>query len=429
MSILLKNCEYVVTQNKDREILRNVDIGIENNEIKEIVSETKKSYERKIDCSNKVILPGLINTHTHAGMSIMRGYSDDKELFPWLEDMWEIENQLTPKEVRIGTALSIIEMLKTGTTSFLDMYFALDEVPELIEEIGIRGYVGWGVFDPDKTTQKGNPIDNAEKFIRNNKDKELFNPHIAPHAVYTCGDEQYIKSKEIADKYDVLLHTHAAETRKEVSDCKKETDKRVIEYLDSLNVLDENTVLAHVGWVTKREAELIGNNKSMISHCPTSNMKLATGGVSPLPEFEEFNVPISIGSDGAVSNNSLNLFESGKIASLLQKHSRWDASLFSAQRILDFLTRSPGSFLKEDTGKLIPGATADLITIDLNRPGNRPVYNIVSNLVYSTSLSTTICDSLINGKIVVKNGGVKTVDEKEIIRKASELSSELVNNQ
>lgn len=426
MSILLKNCNYVVTQNKDREVLRNVDIGIEDNKIKEISSETKDSYGEEIDCSNKVVLPGMVNTHTHAGMSIMRGYSDDKELFPWLEDMWELENQLTSKEVKIGTALSILEMLKTGTTGFLDMYFALDEVPELIERSGIRGYIGWAVFDPDKTTQKGDPIDNAERFIKKHKDKELVYPHIAPHAVYTCGDEQYIKSKEIADEHGVLLHTHAAETRKEVSDCRKENGKRVIEYLNSLNVLDDSTVLAHVGWITKKEAKIIGDNGSMVSHCPVSNMKLATGGVSPLPEFKEYGVPVSIGSDGAVSNNSLNLFESGKVTALLQKHSRWNASLSSAQEILDILTLSPGSFLKEGTGKLVPGATADLITIDLNRPGNRPVYNVVSNLVYSTSLSTPICDSLINGKIVVRDGEVKTLNEEKIISEASNISEKLV---
>ncbi len=266
----------------------------------------------------------------------------------------------------------------------------------------------------------------TKKFIRDNKDKEFVHPHVAPHAVYTCDKELFRKSREISEKHDVLIHTHAAETRQEVIECKKNTGKRVIEYLDSLDILTDRSVLAHVAWITRKEAKLIGENNSMVSHCPTSNMKLATGGVSPLPELKEFGAPVSIGTDGVVSNNSLNLFESGKVATLLQKHSRWDASLSPAQDVIDMLTRVPGEFLPGADGRIVPGATADIITIDLNQPGNRPVYNIVSNLVYSTSSHTPICDSLINGGIVVEDTEVKCLDEAEVIEKASIASQELV---
>ncbi len=157
MSILLKNCKYLVTQNEDREILNNVDVGIKDKKVEEISKESSKNYEKIIDCSEKIVMPGLINTHTHAGMAIMRGYSDDKPLFPWLDDMWELEKQLTPRKIKIGASLSILEMLKTGTTSFVDMYFDLDEVPDLIERAGIKGYIGSLIYDPEKLSVGKNP--------------------------------------------------------------------------------------------------------------------------------------------------------------------------------------------------------------------------------------------------------------------------------
>ncbi len=426
MSILLENCSYVVTQNNDRKILRDVDIGIENGKIREIEENTDRSYEKHIDCSEKIVLPGLVNTHTHAGMSMMKGYSDDKELFKWLEDMWEIEDQLTSREVRIGSELSILEMIKTGTTTFMDMYFALDEVPEIVEESGIRAYLGWAVFNPEKSTQNGKPINNAEEFTKKHIDKKLVNPVIAPHSIYTCSDELIQESKELAKKHDVLFHAHAAETRKEVRDCVNENDERVIEHLDSLEVLDKDTSLAHVGWITKKEAKILGKKNVTVSHCPVSNMKLGTGAACPLPELKEAGANVTLGTDGAVSNNSLSMFDTMKFASLLQKHSRWDASVTSAQGILDMATRNPSSHLHQDTGKLVPGATSDIITMDLNTVQNTPTYNIVSNLVYSSSSYPYVVDSVIDGEIVMRDGDVLTMDEDKVRERVGEAVDELI---
>lgn len=425
MSILLKNCKYTVTQNENREILKNKDIGIENGEIKEVTEETNNHYEKTLDCTEKLIMPGLVNTHTHAGMSIMRGYSDDKELFKWLEDMWEIEDQLTKKEVKLGTQLSILEMIKTGTTTFMDMYFALNNVPKAIQRSGIRAYLGWAVFDPEKSTQKGEPIKNAEKFTKKHKNKELVNPVIAPHAIYTCSDEIYQKSKDIANKQDVLFHTHAAETRKEVNDCVNGHGERVIEHLQSLGVLDQKTSLAHVGWITKKEAKILGEKEVTISHCPVSNMKLGTGAVCPYPELKKAKANFTLGTDGAVSNNSLNMFDTMKFTSLLQKHSRWDPSIVSAQEVLDMATRNPGKYLLQDTGKVVPGAQADVITIDLNSLGNVPRHSVISNLVYSMSYPSQVADSIVNGKIIMEDHEVVTMDEEKIKQDALEISRKL----
>ncbi len=426
MTILLKNCSHIITQDEERKILRNKDIGIEKGRIKEITEQTQNSYDQEIDCSQKIIMPGLVNMHTHAGMSLMRGYSDDKELFSWLEDIWKIEGKLTRKEVKIGTELSILEMIKTGTTTFMDMYFALNDVPKVVEQTGIRAYLGWAVFDPEKSTQKREPIKNAENFAKKHAKKELVKPVIAPHAVYTCPDDLYIKSKEVADKQGILLHTHAAETRKEVFDCIKQKGKRVIEHLDNLEVLDENTSLAHVGWITKKEAETLGKKQVTIAHCPISNMKLATGGVCPYPELKQAGANFTLGTDGPVSNNSLNMLETMKITSLIQKHSRWDPSIATAQEVLDMATRNPSKHLQQETGQITQGKQADIITLNINSIGNTPLYNVVSNIVYSLSISNPIKDVIVNGKITMQQGRMKTMDEEEVRKKAIETSRKLI---
>lgn len=401
MSILIKN-GWIVTQNPKREIIQG-NVYIEDNIITE-VGNVNVEAEYVIDARDKIVMPGLINTHTHVGMTDLRGMADDVSLDEFLERMWREEAKRGKKEIYEGAKLGIKEMLRTGTTTFVDMYSDEDVTAKASKELGIRAFLGWGVVDEELTTQEGNPLENAEKFIMEYRNEELITPLIAPHAVYTCSEETLLKAKEIAEKYDTLMTMHISETRREVYEHRKKYGLRPIEWLNKIGFLNDRLLAVHLVWLTLHEIKLLSSYNVKVSHNPTSNMKLGNGGSMPLIEMLQNNLLITLGTDSAVSNNNLDMFEVMKITALLHKNERWDASVTTAQMILDFATVNAAKALNINAGSIEEGKLGDVIIVNAREPNAKPLRKdtVVSNIVYSLN-GLNVETTIVNGSIVYSN--------------------------
>lgn len=425
MSILLRN-GIMVTQNENREILDG-DIYVEDGRIVE-VGRVRTEAERVIDCSGKVIIPGLINTHNHVANTLIRGYADDVHLHEMLERTFEFDAKVTRRDVQVGALLGCLEMMKSGTTTFVDLFYWEDEVARAVREAGMRGFLGWAVLDEELSTQRGTPLDNCSSFIERHKQEELITPLVFLMGVYVCSEETFMAGKQLAEDEDVMLHMHLSETRKEVYDHQRKSGMRPIEWLDKIGFLCDRLLAAHVGWVTIGEVRTLARNGVSVSHCPVSNMKLATGGVAPLPEMFENNVTVSLGTDSPVSNNSLDIFETMKFCALLHKADRWDARVLPAQKVLDLATidgaRAIG--MENEIGSIEEGKKADLAVLDFNTPRTSPYdkSRVVSHLVYSCNGANTTT-TIIDGEVVVNEGKAEHLKEDVVLERAREIVVEL----
>lgn len=409
MSILIKN-GIIVTQDEQRRILK-ADVLIEGNRIIDIGKHRIGDAEQIIDAKGKIVLPGLINLHTHVAMATMRGIADDVSFDDFLKRTFSADAKRTEQDVLDGARLGCAEMALTGTTTFLDLYYAQDKIAQAVEEVGIRGFLGWAVLDDDKTTQKGSPIKNCARFIKKIKRKKLVKPVVAPQGVYVCSEETMCKARELADRNRTFCTYHLSETRGEVYSHLEKTDKRPVDWLKDIGFLSEGDVAVHVGWITKGEARALVDSGVSIAHCPTSNLKLAVGSVAPIIEIQEVGGTVGLGTDGCSSNNSLDMFIEMKICALIHKHCRWDPTVMSAQKVLDMATIDGAKALGvgDKLGSIKPGKLADIIIVDSTRIGMRPLTkeNVVSNLVYSCSGQFVYC-TIVNGKIVAYDGALVT---------------------
>ena len=418
---------WIVTQNNARHILRG-DVAVENDRIISVGGKYKGGFDEGINASGDVVMPGMINTHTHVAMSVMKGAVDDVQFPEFLNKVFKIDSDRTDKDLDIGTRLGCMEMMLGGTTTFMDLYYSEDVIAKAVSDAGIRGVLCWCVLDKEFTTQTGDPLKNCMNFHKSFKNKRKIVPGVGLQGVYVCNEETCVGAKEFADKVDAPLHLHLSETRSEVNEHKKKTGLRPAEWLDSIGVLSERTVAAHSAWMTMNEVRLMGKAGMSIATCPVSNMKLATGGVAPVPEFMENNVNVSIGTDGSTTNNSLDMFSEMKILGLLQKSSRWDASVTNAQQLLDFATINGAKAIGmgNDLGSIEVGKYADIVILDGKAPNLRPILpeNIVSNIVYSGSslnVKTVICQ----GDTVVKDGKILTMNKDEILNQSEDMWSGL----
>jgi 5-methylthioadenosine/S-adenosylhomocysteine deaminase len=429
MSILIKN-GYIVTQNKKRQQIA-ANIFIEDQIISEISKQPiNTEADFKIDGQNKLIMPGLINTHTHLPMTLMRGYGDDMELKNWLNQrIWPIESKLTNKSIEFGSKLALLEMIATGTTSFIDMYFFENKIAEITEKVGMRGFLGFAFIDfgtPEHSYEK--LLDECEKFVKIWGKNKLITPVIAPHSTYTCNPETLQKTKEIALKYDSFMHIHCSETRDEIYDVEKKYGYRPVELLKKYGLLYDKMVLAHCGWITKNEILDIKKGNSKVSHNPVSNMKIATGGFTPIPEILNSNITIGLGTDGAASNNCLDMFETMKFCSLIHKHHRWDPTVLPAQSVVDFATIGGSECvgMGEKIGLIDEGKIADIIILDLKKPHFVPSHNLISHLVY-TARGDDVSSTIVNGKPLMIEKKFITLDYSKTLENAEKCAMELIS--
>jgi 5-methylthioadenosine/S-adenosylhomocysteine deaminase len=429
MSILIKN-STILTQNDSRRQIHG-DLYIDDHVIVEC-SEKPLALEAeyKIDGTNRLVLPGLINTHTHIPMTLFRGYGDDMLLGDWLaQRIWHVEAKLDKKAVEIGTELGLLEMISSGTTSYLDMYFFEEAIAKVTERVGMRGFLGFALIDFDTPEYKAEElIQQCEQFVRRWKNNALISPLIAPHSTYSCKPETLQNALEVATKYHVPLHTHCSETRDEVYDVEKKYGVRPVEQLKKHGLLQKNTILAHCGWITKNEILDMKNAGVSVSHCPVSNMKIATGGFTPVPELLDAHVPVGLGTDGAASNNTLDMFETMKFCALVHKNHRWDPTVLPAQTVVDLATLGGAACLdmKNTLGSLEEGKVADLIMIDLKKPHLTPLHDPVSHLVYAVR-GTDVCTTIVNGTPLMLEKEYLTIDVEKTLEQSKKIASELTS--
>ena len=431
MSILIKNATTLENEKTD--------VYIEQNRIVEIKKNSNKKADEIIDATNKVVMPGFVNSHTHVAMAIFRGYGEDLPLNKWLtEKIWPAEAKLTEEDVYWGSLLGMCEMIRSGTTTFNEMYIVgMDQIAKACKEIGMRAVIARGTLDriPGKNFEK--EYKDAVDFAKKWKNSELVTPAMSAHSIYATSEEMIIKLKEYAQKEKLKFHMHVSETRKEIFDCLKEHKKYPIEYLGQIGVLDKDTIVAHGSWVTKREIKLCGENNVNIATCPISNLKLATGGICPVHEYHSHGANVCIGTDGAASNNSLNMFESLKMTALLQKHRYWKADIINVGDLINFSTKNGAKALGIDAGEIKEGKLADLILLDSAMANFRPFNDlnqrfkylknrenfsnrIKANVVYSANAGN-VSDVIVNGKIIMRDRKILTADEQKIIKKCEEL--------
>ncbi|OMF33819.1 N-ethylammeline chlorohydrolase [Paenibacillus sp. FSL H8-0548] len=385
----------------------------------------------KIDGSKLAFMPGLINTHGHAAMSLLRGYSDDLNLQVWLEQkMWPMEGKYVDQDTRAGSALAIVEMLRSGTTAFVDMYDRMDQVAQMVEQSGIRGVLTRGVIGLCSKEIQDAKLSEAIAFARdwNGKADGRITTMISPHAPYTCPPEYIERFVQAAHDYNLPLHTHMSETLFEVEQNVRDYGVRPVEHLDRLGFFSRPSLVAHAVHLNDEEIEILAAKNVAVSHNPVSNLKLASG-VARVPDLLRAGVTVSLGTDSVASNNNLDLFEEIRFAALLHKGVSGDPTTIPALEALKMGTvyGAKSVWQQDNLGSLKAGMKADFIAIDIEQPHFYPKTDMISHLVYSGS-GRDVKHVWVNGQQVLKNGECTLLDEEKIRYEAQASFERLLQN-
>ncbi len=386
------------------------------------------SADLVIDASNMVVLPGLINAHTHAAMTLFRGLADDLPLMEWLTRyIFPIERNLKPEWVYWGARLAALEMIRSGTTTFCDMYLFEDQTAEAAKSCGIRAMVGEVLYDFPSPSY--GPLENGYEATRELalkwKDDPLISVAVEPHSPYTCAPELFEKAAELSLELDIPMITHLSESRDEINQVLAKHGKRPVAYLDGLGVLNERLIADHCVFLSEEEMDLLAARNVAVSHNPESNMKLASG-IAPVPGLLKRGIRVGLGTDGCASNNNLNMFGEMDTAAKLHKVAGGDLTAMDAETVVETATLGGARALgmDGDLGGIENGKKADLIILDFDRPHLIPMYNPYSHLVYSANGSEVVT-SIINGRPVMLNGRFSSIDEHEVFARVREIEKEI----
>jgi 5-methylthioadenosine/S-adenosylhomocysteine deaminase len=385
-----------------------------------------------LNAGNCLILPGLINTHSHLAMSLMRGIADDLPLMEWLENhIWPAERECMNREtIRLGTELATAEQLLAGITTTTDMYFFGDEVSAVLSEVGMRGVIAESLID-SSTPRCATPEEMVEKqreLLEAYRSHPLITPSVAAHSPYSVGAANLVKEAELADEFDVPFQIHLSETRWEVEKLLQEKDLSPVAYLADLGVLSERTVAAHCVHVSPEDIELLAEFEVGVSHNPVSNLKLASG-VCPVPAMVDNGVKLGLGTDGAASNNTLDLLRDMQLTALLQKGITGNPTTLPARTMLDMVTIAGARVLGLEgrIGTLSEGREADLICISTDGPHATPMYDPYSHLVFAAR-SADVRHVMVRGKVLVQDRELLTLDRERIEAQAREFSERIYSD-
>jgi 5-methylthioadenosine/S-adenosylhomocysteine deaminase len=420
----------VITENASHRILKPGAVAIDGADI--VAVESPEAIARQfaaaatIDARDQIVLPGLINTHTHAPMVMYRGLADDLALMEWLQKyIFPAEAKTVSAEmVRIGTRLAALEMIESGTTAYADMYYFEEEIARATRDAGLRGVLGETIIRfpvPDaKTPAEG--LARAEAFIKAFKGDSLIVPAVAPHSMYTNDKATLLACAELARRYDVPVIIHLAETADEVRIAREQHQQTPAGYLESIGFWGPKMLAAHGVWVTDEDIQVLKKHGVGVSHNPESNMKLASG-TAPVTKYLAAGVALGLGTDGAASNNDLDMFEAMRQASFLAKHATRDPTAVPAQLALDLATMGGAKALGMDRqiGSLEPGKHADLITVSMSAARQTPLYDPVSHLVYVTR-GDDVRTTIVSGRILMKDRQVRTLNRAAVIADANRLA-------
>ncbi len=421
----------VITENARRQTLTPGAVAIDGHTIVDVDTPTAIAAKYRaadtLDARDDIVMPGLINTHTHAPMVMYRGLADDLALMEWLNKyIFPAEAKtVSPEMVRIGTRLAALEMIASGTTTFADMYYFEEEIAKTTRAAGLRGVLGETIIQfpvaDAKTPAEG--LARAEAFIQAFRNDPLITPAVAPHAMYTNDRATLVACAELGRKYGVPVLIHLAETEDELKGAREKFQMTPTAYLDSIGFWGPRTLAAHGIWVNDEDIAILKRRGVGLSHNPESNMKLASG-TAPVVKYLAADVPLGLGTDGAASNNDLDMFEAMRQASFLAKHATRDPTAVPAQTALDLATIGGARALgmSDVIGSLEAGKRADVITVSMSAARQTPLYDPVSHLVYVTrgdDVRTTIVD----GKILMRGGKVLTLDAPSVIANANRLAA------
>jgi 5-methylthioadenosine/S-adenosylhomocysteine deaminase len=393
--------------------------------------EIEKAYRgrERIDASGKLVMPGLINAHTHAPMTLFRGIADDLPLETWLHEyIWPAEAKwVGPDFVRLGTQLAAAEMIRSGTVLFCDMYFFQDEVAQVCKEAGLRVVIGEGLVDfpnPDyKTPEEG--LQRNEYLLRKWHNDSLVVPSIQPHSPYVASSDLMQQGKALADQYGVPYLLHVSETQSEVQESIEKYGHTPVGRLADLGVLGPTTVAIHGVHLTDEDIELLAQYEASVVHCPESQLKLASG-FTPVPKLLEAGVKVGLGTDGAASNNDLDMFGEMGTAAKVHKVIAGDPTAMPARQALSMATLEAARVLglQDRLGSLEVGKRGDMIVLDLDVPHMVPVYNVTSHLVYAAH-SSDVRTVIIDGRVVMRDRELLTLDEDDIFARAREMAGRI----
>ena len=434
---LIWSARYVVTEDPQRRVIEDGAIAIRGDSIIEVgpVEEIQRKYSARnlMDQPNAILSPGLINTHTHAAMSLFRGIADDLKLQDWLEKfIFPAEAKNVDRDfVRWGTRLGLLEMALSGTTTFADMYYFEETVAEETKQAGMRGMLGQTVIGfpaPDYKTPEAALV-GAEKYLKTYANDPLIVPAVAPHAIYTTSDDTLQAARTLADRYGKPLIIHLAETKTEFDEALQKRKKTPVAALSDLGVLQGWTLAAHAVWLAPADFGLLKAAGTGIAHCPSSNMMLASG-VAPILKMLQAGIPVGLGTDGvAGSNNDHDLMEEMDLAAKLQKVTAGDPSALTASQAFDMATILGAQALgmSKMIGSLESGKRADIISIRLDVPNATPMYGVYSQLVYSLK-AADVGDVMVNGRFIVRSRRMLTIDDKAVMAKAEEYRAKVAKS-
>ncbi|MCX5750752.1 MAG: amidohydrolase [Candidatus Saganbacteria bacterium] len=423
IDLIVKNA-LIITVDPGFSILENTSLAIDKGKIIAIGDVSTYKASKIIDGTGKVVMPGLINSHTHAAMVLLRGFADDLSLEEWWPKyMFPTEKKIAnPKTIDIGVSLACLEMIKSGTTSFCDMYFCIDEAAQAVKRVGMRGVLGEVLFDfpsPDGFASYKEGLAYTDDLVKKYREDDLIQIAVMPHSTYTCSPEVFMACKEFAEKRRLLLHTHLSETKTEMQQIREKYGKTPTEYFAEMGLLSPNLSCAHCVWMTDYDLELLAKHQVSVCHSPESNMKLASG-IAPVEKMLRMGINVALATDGAASNNNLDLITEMDSAAKLHKVDGLNPTFLPARQIIQMATINGAKAYGMDgwLGSVEVGKVADLILLDLNKPHLTPSYNIVSDIVYSAN-GADVDTVIINGKVIMEERKILTVDEQEIIKKAS----------
>ena len=426
----------VVTMDKDRSVIQDAGIAIAGGRIVAVgpSSDILRMYTapERVNAAEKIIIPGLINGHTHIPMTLFRGLADDLDLQDWLTKYIfpaEAKN-VSEQFVRVGTRLGLAEMIRGGTTTYCDMYYFEDAIAEETAKAGVRGVLGETLIDFPVADNKTNAEAMAyvERFVRKWKGNDLIIPAIAPHAPYTVSEEHLKAVRAFSDRTGAPIVTHISETKREVDDSLKAKGASPVDYLARIGFLNDHVIAAHMVWPTDEEIEILRRTGVGVVHNPQSNMKLASG-VAPVPKMIAAGVKVGLGTDGAASNNDLSMWEEMDTTAKLQKVFSGDPKVMSAEEAFALATISGAQavHLEKEIGSIEKGKRADLVIVNRDSLNQIPLYNVYSDLVYATKASD-VQTVIINGKIVMRDRRLLTLDEAAIKEDARVFRDQVIKS-
>lgn len=425
--IVINNVTVLPFDGKN-DVIEMTDVYIHDDRIYKVGKMDKQvKITRVIDGKGKILMPGLVNAHTHASMSLLRNYADDLPLHDWLNDMiWPIEAKMTPEDIYWGAMITIAEMIQSGTTTFCDMYDEMEQVAKAVEQTGIRAVLSYGSVErPEQTEERLEKYRNFYNNCNGMGDGRV-SIMIAPHAPYTCSDSYIVKLKELADECRVGINIHLSETKKELDDSIAQYGKTPIQRMNDIDLFSTHTVAAHCVHITDEDIEIMKSKKVYPVNNPTSNLKLASG-FAPVSKMLNAGIPVALGTDGSSSNNNVNMFEEIHLASILNKAVESDATAVSAYKALEMATINGAKALGLDSeiGSIEEGKKADLILINTDKPHLTPINNVISAVAYSVQASD-VDTVMVNGKILMENRKLMTIDINNVVKNTNKVVKSLL---